>query len=43
MLPLDGKQWVVPLIAALATTLTDEGERGVDEDIAPVLDAARST
>jgi len=30
-LPMDGKQWAVPLVAALATTLDDTGEQSADD------------
>jgi len=43
-LPAEGKQWVVPLVDALATTLATtlatEGERRSDEDASRVPDAA---
>jgi DNA-binding Xre family transcriptional regulator len=43
-LPQDGKRWAAPLISALATTLTTtlttEGERRSDEDVARRPDAA---
>jgi len=40
VLSADGKRWAAPLVAALATTLTAEGERGTDEDAPRVPDAA---
>jgi len=30
-LPMDGKQWAVPLVAALATALDDKGEQSADD------------
>ncbi len=40
-LPPDGKQWAVPLVAVLATTLVAEGEQSADGGVSPVPDAAR--
>ncbi len=39
-LPADGKQWVVPLVAALATALTTRGELRADDDAARAPDVA---
>jgi len=39
-LPLDGKQWAVPLVAALATALAADGERSADDDLPHVPDDA---
>jgi transcriptional regulator with XRE-family HTH domain len=35
VLPMDGKQWVVPLVAALATAMAANGQRGAHEDVTP--------
>jgi len=34
-LPLDGKQWAVPLVAALATAMAANGEQRRGEDVSP--------
>jgi len=31
-LPMNGKQWAVPLVAALATALSNKGEQGANDD-----------
>ncbi len=39
-LPLEGKQWAVPLVAALATALAADGEQCVHENVPRVPDDA---
>ncbi len=34
-LPVEGKQWAVPLVAALSTALAAEGTQSADDDLTP--------